>query len=756
MFLGNKIHNNRAKKFAFVWFVVVLFVSFFLLWKIPSIEVNNNILDMLPKSEDARISTQSLIERSSNKVIFAINGTDKVSQLLLNKFSSSPFVEDVSGRISDSQLDQIQSLVSRYNVAFLPPKSLNDISEPQKYAQKLVRQLYSPLSPITGKDLMEDPLLLVKSSIGVFADPHLSIKDGWLKASDGKDYWTILFVELKRGLKVNQIHEAVSLFNTVIAETQKKYPESEIIFQGIPFHSDAVAETTKNDIVTLGGISLLGLVLIIVWSFGSIKPLLLCLLSIGVGLIFGLSAAIAFFKQLHGITLVMCVSLVGLATDYTTYFCASRCTAKTDESQLETMITIRPSLIHALITTVLAYSVLIIAPFPGLQELAVFAVFGLMASCITVLLWFPQFPSLNFKGNEVLYELGQRFINLWSQNKMRGKAFILIILIFCFVGLNRTYVDDGLISLQKPNSNLITQEKRIASLLGRDFSQQSLIIEADNEEELINSFDKLRDFFGSRYPESSVLSFLPPVQSIERQKQANETIQKYFPAIKEEMSKTGIQLGEVSPAQLLSWEKFLQSPLGKNYRDLYQKQGDKFFYHIPIKNDPEVVEGLLQTDLDIYVYNHRFEIEKVLSHYRSLIGKLLVISFLLIVCSFLWKFGLKSALSAATSLVLSLGCALAALGFAEWPINIFSLFALILVLGIGIDYQVFFQQLYRTNQSALYALLVAAVTTLMSLGILVFSSTLAVQNFGLVLSVGVLTAFLTSPISLVFRHGQEI
>ena len=96
----------------------------------------------------------------------------------------------------------------------------------------------------------------------------------------------------------------------------------------------------------------------------------------------------------------------------------------------------------------------------------------------------------------------------------------------------------------------------------------------------------------------------------------------------------------------------------------------------------------------------------------------------------------------------------AALGFFGMPFNVFSVFALILILGIGIDYQIFFLRLSETRKNSLFALFVAAASTILSLGILGLSETAAVRNFGITLTFGVLTAFLTSPISLLLNHEK--
>ncbi len=92
--------------------------------------------------------------------------------------------------------------------------------------------------------------------------------------------------------------------------------------------------------------------------------------------------------------------------------------------------------------------------------------------------------------------------------------------------------------------------------------------------------------------------------------------------------------------------------------------------------------------------------------------------------------------------VLSLGCGLAVLAMSGQAVNLFSLLALVLVLGIGINYTLFFSNPRGTPLTSLLAITLAMLTTLLALGMLVFSATRAISSFGIVLVSGIFTAFL--------------
>ena len=126
----------------------------------------------------------------------------------------------------------------------------------------------------------------------------------------------------------------------------------------------------------------------------------------------------------------------------------------------------------------------------------------------------------------------------------------------------------------------------------------------------------------------------------------------------------------------------------------------------------------------------------------------LALALLFIALSYVLRLGLKAGLRSVTPSALSLAVALATLGWLGASLNLFALLALTLVLGIGINYTLFFSNPKGTPLTSLLAVSLAMMTTLLTLGMLVFSSTSAISSFGVVLCSGIFSAFLISPLAL--------
>ena len=127
---------------------------------------------------------------------------------------------------------------------------------------------------------------------------------------------------------------------------------------------------------------------------------------------------------------------------------------------------------------------------------------------------------------------------------------------------------------------------------------------------------------------------------------------------------------------------------------------------------------------------------------------LLGVALAVIACGAMLRLGWRKGVVALVPSVLSLGGGLAALAVTGHPVNLFSLLALVLVLGIGINYTLFFSNPRGTPLTSMLAITLAMMTTLLTLGLLVFSTTQAISSFGIVLVSGIFTAFLLAPLAM--------
>jgi predicted exporter len=81
--------------------------------------------------------------------------------------------------------------------------------------------------------------------------------------------------------------------------------------------------------------------------------------------------------------------------------------------------------------------------------------------------------------------------------------------------------------------------------------------------------------------------------------------------------------------------------------------------------------------------------------------------------------------------------------------------ALLLVLGVGIDYSIFFAESDTQRDTTMLAVLLSTATTLLSFGLLALSQTAAISSFGSVISIGLVCSLLFSPLAQHHRFTKQ-
>ncbi|HNQ97644.1 MAG TPA: hypothetical protein PKH81_06110, partial [Treponemataceae bacterium] len=109
------------------------------------------------------------------------------------------------------------------------------------------------------------------------------------------------------------------------------------------------------------------------------------------------------------------------------------------------------------------------------------------------------------------------------------------------------------------------------------------------------------------------------------------------------------------------------------------------------------------------------------------------------------RFTVIKAINLCASPLLAVLVTLSILGYAGIPLNLFSIMALVLVTGIGVDYSIFLGEGGQSRELTFFGVMLCMFTTLFSFGALAFSSFAPVQTFGITLVCGILLAFIISP-----------
>ncbi|MEB6631913.1 MMPL family transporter [Kluyvera cryocrescens] len=632
-------------------------------------------------------------------------------------------------------------------------------------AQWVLSQLYSAFSGVSGKELQNDPLMLTRGAQLAMAKSgqRLRLMDGWLVTQDAEgNYWYLIHGELAgQSFDMQQTHRLVTTLGTLENELKARFPQAQLLSRGTAFYSDYASQQAKKDISTLGAVTVLGVLLLIVAVFRSLRPLLLCLMSIGVGALAGTVVTLLVFGELHLMTLVMSMSIIGISADYTLYYLTERMVHGGESSPWQSLAKVRHALLLALLTTVVAYLLLMLAPFPSIRQMALFAAVGLSASCLTVIFWHPWLcRDLPVRPVPAL-GLMLRWLAAWRRNKKLSIGLPVALALFSLAGAMTLRVDDDIAQLQALPQDILAQEKAITALTGQSVDQKWFVVYGQSPQQTLERLEQFVPALAQAKANGWIADYRTlPLNSLARQRQDLALLQKATPTVINALQRAGVTTANADlNAMPVTVDEWLASPVSEGWRLMWLTQANgESAVLVPVsgvQNSAALGTLSLRHSAGIAWVDRKSSFNALFALYRHLLTGLLGVALAVIACGAIVRLGWRDGLRSLVPSILSLGCGLATLTLSGHTVNLFSLLALVLVLGIGINYTLFFSNPRGTPITSMLAITLAMLTTLLTLGMLVFSATQAISSFGIVLVSGIFTAFLLSPLAMPGKKRKQ-
>ena len=762
---NNDLPHINARRLARLWGGVCLLLLMTLLMVLPGAKINSSVLALLPEQALGSIPPElndGFMQRLDKQLVWLVSPGQEADpdiavhwQTLLQQ--SHAFREVKGVMDSDSQKAWGSFFWQHRNglIDGATRARLQHGGEAQ--AQWILSQLYSAFSGVSGREIQNDPLMLMRGSQMALAQnsQRLRLMDGWLVSRDEQgNYWYLLHGELSgNSFDIQQTQQLVTTLAAQEAQLKRQFPHAQVLSRGTVFYSDYASQQAKQDISTLGVATVCCVLLLLVVVYRSVRPLLLCMLSIGIGALTGTVVTLLFFGELHLMTLMMSMSIIGISADYSLYYMTERMVHGAEVSPWQSLIKVRNALLMALLTTVVAYLIMMLAPFPGIRQMAVFAAVGLSASCLTVLFWFPWLcRGLPVRPVPAMV-LMLSWLAGWRRNKSLSVGLPALLAVFSLAGMTVLHVNDDISQLQALPQKLVQQEKTITRLTGQGVDQKWFVVFGNTPQQTLEHLEAFVPALEQARKDGMISAYRTiPLNSLVRQQQDLQLLRHAAPSVSSALQSAGfIQVKPDLNPMPVSVDTWLASPASEGWRLMWLSLANGASgVLVPVEGvkASAALNELAGKQPGVAWVDRKYAFDSLFAHYRLVLTGLLGVALLVIACGAMLRLGWRKGLVSLVPSVLSLGSGLAVLSLSGHAVNLFSLLALVLVLGIGVNYTLFFSYPRGTPLTSLLAITLAMLTTLLTLGMLVFSATQAISSFGIVLICGIFTAFLLSPMAM--------
>lgn len=799
-----------------VWLLLMLSASLWTLqlWQ-NGARVQSDILAMLPHLQQDKLTERALnqVEATlADQVYIALVAKDETTAIAAAKLLMQKLEADLVARGKQGALTDIRSADMQLGEAlglFYFPHRFKLLTEPQAKAlanqdigsliEAATAQLYNAFSYANSNLLAQDPLLLFPANLLTLApSSKVRASQGILLANQGDNVAAVVMAKGRESaFNPNAQLAQMTALTQGLDAVKQSYPDITVLKAGALFHALAATQTAKSEISILGLASLLGVIALVWLAFRSVMPLLLAIVTISSGLLLAVTFTLSVFGELHLLTLVFGTSLIGIAIDYSFHFYCERL-SDTERSAKATVAYIFPTVTLAFITSALAYVGIGLAPFPGMQQVAIFCAAGLLGAYLTLILAYPLLAGSHLPAGSRPLALAGTYLACLTQLSKRFTTplgmgmFALVILVWCLVGVTKLTVDDDIRHLQQSPASVTEPENQLRQLLSGGTDNQFLLVRAPSEEALLQQLERVSPMLDTAITNQELGNYVSLSRYLPSHRKQDTAYRLQGEIYQTQIDTVLTSLGldenlkpELQAAYLAAKTEYITPAAfftlgaGKQLAPLWLAPNEANW---PVSNgalnDDEasaehgadqgadygadygaiiLLGGIQQIDTlkarfahdeSVQLIDKVADISAVMGHYRLLTLKLLALALGIALLLFSLNFGFKKAAVVVAVPALAALLTLATLGLTGSPLSLFHALALILVFGIGIDYSLFFASAQNHGKAVMMAVFMSACSTLLAFGLLAFSQTQAIHYFGLTLSLGIGFTFLLSPLIL--------
>ena len=362
-------------------------------------------LPRTPTAEQQLLMDQLKDGLASRLILVGIEGADAPARARLSRHvaqvlrANPAFVTVNNGEPVNRERDQAFLFNNRYLLS--PAVAPERFSAEGLHAAlaESIDLLASPAGLLVKSLLPRDPsgeMLQLLEQLGSASQPPLV--DGAWASRDGKR--ALMLVQTRAsGSDTDAQESAMAAIRQAFDAGHAQSPDARMVMTGPGVFSVTSRETIKSQVSRLSIISVLMIATILLLVYRSFSALALGLLPVISGVLAGIAAVSLGFGTVHGITLGFGTALIGEAVDYSIYLFVQSEQGNTDQQGWVKRFW--PTIRLGVLTSIAGFSSLLLSGFPGLAQLGLYAITGLLAAAVMTRFVLPHLLPAGFRIHDV-------------------------------------------------------------------------------------------------------------------------------------------------------------------------------------------------------------------------------------------------------------------------------------------------------------------------------------------------------------------
>jgi len=506
--------------------------------------------------------------------------------------------------------------------------------------------------------------------------------------------------------------------------------------------------TIRQEATRRSALATAGLFLVLLLFYRKPRYLLLATVPIGMGFLAGLAVVSLVFDSVHGITLAFGFTLMGVAIDYPLHL-FSHAEQAGGESAIRG---IWPTMRLGAISTAVAYIALAFSGSDGLAQLGVFTAAGIAVAVLATRTWVPYLlgstPAVSPQPGRA------SAVNLSYLPALLLAAAALVVGMQTMVG---GLWDDRLTSLSPVPEQRLLRDNVLRSAAGTPDMRYQLMVHDASLDALLEKNEALDRRLAGLAAEGgiagwqSVTQLLPSIRVQQRRRDAIPGPDELRLRLDDVLGETPFRgdafdpfidtAARVRDGDLISLDDFENSPL-RSWLDSRLVQLDDQWVSIVSLRAPRA-EELRETVRDwgegVALLDLRDASMSMMQDYRhGALETVAIAAFIILVLLWAQRRELRQVLWIASSVTVGLVVTIVTVTAVHGQLTVIHLVALLLVLGLGLDYALFLsrRESPAERRATHKAVLACAASTTLAFGILAGSSIPVLKFLGLTVAAG--------------------
>ncbi|MBN4050564.1 MMPL family transporter [Gammaproteobacteria bacterium AH-315-M22] len=779
-----------------LFFIALVFIGQFFIRSYDSISIDTDLKDLSPAlahQQGLQSAIDTLSEEIERRFILLLSSTDsdqtqQASEFIIERINAIGNLTVAD--LNDQQSATLLKKLTLHRFQFLTARQQKDIARLDddalvKQAQQRLFQLQGSIGLLPFSDdpmgWLNDYIVQLMGASGLQNTHSKKQKIQSANTNENRIFYQPVAITIGHG--------ALQMSTQKILRGQLQALEKEVLDQysvsihrsGVFFFAADAADKAKRDISLISTASLIGVIALLLVAFRTLSALWLPLLSISLGIAGAFAVTHAWFGSVHILTILSGASLIGIVIDYSLHYFYHQnanqhnpynSSGRNNNRQQNKRL--HSALLLSLLTSIIGFGALFLSELDALKKLAVFACCGLIMAWLSVLVlgsWMLRKPvRIDQRYIPALLKLLMMPLRAIEPKIMLvfGLTIMVCFSVLAYIGIPSN--DDPRLFF-KPSTDLLKQEQYINKQVNNYEPGRYLIIHGENSEQVYKRFAKLESATDNNQTTTlnSVMNWLPSAtqqrsnyQMQQRLFQHDGVIDKLFTLLgMPDDSATQLHSQYLNADQQLLTPTEMLALLPNTANSLWLDNNARIysFALIPKGADTTAIETASNKIDGVEYINTVALAENTLQQQRVSAEKLLLYAYALIAILMLLRFRRMEALwMLAVPVSASMGTVII-LALLGQPMNLFHTMALFLILGLGMDYVIFSREMATTSRAlphTLQAILLSALTTLLSFGLLSMSSIPVVQAFGLTVLIGnTLNLFGTLAYAQIYHANKE-